>query len=264
MSDLFQVEGKAFIEALDKTKVKSSNSIDLSDVFDVYVELAVQSTNAVDKDTLRSLVFNQFKKYGDFDNKVRETAQTVTDIKESTGKVITAIEQENTQNIQEEYDKLKTYSGRIQNLENGFLMDEHSTLFNRQYLFTKNLSEELKFQNDGILFFLYIEDIYDIKEHYGSIIVKSIIKKFAQSAKSALAKSKTLLIHYDNNAFVILADEKSSHDIRSALTLLHRSFEIKKFKVGNKTLSFNFGYKESAFTKNQLFEGIYNKLRKEH
>jgi diguanylate cyclase (GGDEF)-like protein len=233
----------------------------LADIFEIYVDLASQSTNAVTKDMLRSLIFKQFKKYGDFDKQVRDTAQTVSDIKENTGNVITAIEEDNKENIKIAFDKLKACDTRMQELENGFLVDETTSLFNRQYLFSKLLSDELKFKDDGVLFLLWVDDIEGHEDKYGPIVIKSIIKKFAQSTKSALAQSNVALIRYEDNEFVILVDKASAHEVQNALKILHRTFEVKKFKIsGAKTLSFNFSFKEAAFKANQIFGELYHSL----
>lgn len=262
MSELFQVEGEAFIQALQTQELQKHPSISLRDIFEIYVELASNSTNAVDKEMLRKLIFRQFKQYGDFDEQVRETAKTVCDITTTTGEVMDAIKNDDTENIKTAYDKLQGYNTRMQELESGMFVDETTNLFNRQYLLSKILNEELKFKNDGVLFYLHIQDIEELDQQYGPIVVKSIIKKFAGDAKKNLNSVQTPLINYDQNEFIIVTNDKDASDIRNKLKILQKALSIKKFKIpGDRTLSFSFDYGESAFKEHLLFEGLFNKLK---
>ncbi len=262
MSELFQIKGEDFIRSLQSEKVDRYSNVSLHDIFEVYVELANQSTNALDKNMLRKLIFKQFKQYGDFDEQVRETAKTVCDITTTTGEVIDAIKNDNTDTIKTAYDKLQGYNSRMQELENGMLIDENTTLFNRQYLLSKVLDQDLKFQEDGILFYLHIEAIEDLDEQYGSIVVKGIIKKFATDAKKNLNTAETPLINYDHNEFLIVCSEKAASDVRNKLKIFKKALSIKKFKIpGDKTLSFSFDYDETAYKAALLFEGTLNKLK---
>lgn len=258
MSDLFQVDGSEFVTLLNSKAVSNTENITLVDIFEAYVEVAHNNSNAVDKNLLRSLIFKQFQKYGDFDDKVRETAQAVSDITETTGEVIDAIQSDNKEHIENAYNKLKTYKSNMDAIEDSFFIDEGTSVYNRKYLFSKILNANLALKEGGKLFVLQIEDVDSISDDYGPIVLKSVTKKFAQSTKSALKSSEAELIRYDDNEFIIIASASNHSEIHNTLQLLHRTFEMKKFKlVGEKTLAFNFSIKEAMLNQGMLFEDVY-------
>lgn len=258
MSDLFQVDGVDFVEKLEEKSINKNNNISLIDIFESYIEVAQQSVNAVTPELLRSLVFKQFQSYGDFDEQVRETAQTVSDITDTTGDVISAIEKDDKEDIKMAFNKLKVYKNRMSEMEDGLYLDEQTQALNRKYLFVKKLNEKLTFKNDGVLFLLHIEGAEELEELYGSIVVKSVMKKFVKMSNQALEPCETPLIKYENNAFLVMTDSENQNRVHSILQALHRTFEVKKFKlVGEKTLSFNFSSTEKAFKKDMPFEAFY-------
>ena len=261
MSDLFQVDGSDFVKKLEDKSISQSSNISLHDIFEAYIEVASASTNAVTPNLLRSLVFKQFKSYGDFDDEVRETAQTVSDITETTGDMINAIEKDDKVNMEAAFNKLKEHKSHMCDMEDKIYLDENTKAYNRKYLFVKKLDEKFTFKSDGVLFLLQVEGVEELDELYGQIVVKSVIKKFVQMANKVLEVCETPLIQYEQNAFIIMADKDKQSQVHSVLQALHRTFEVKKFKlVGEKTLAFNFILSETAFKKDMPFEAFYDTL----
>jgi len=261
MSDLFKVDGASFIKVLDTKNVGDKSNISLVDIFESYIEVAVASTNVVPANKLRSLIFKQFQKYGDFDDQVKSVAQTVSDISGATSEVITAIDEDNKEGITNAYNKLKTYEEKLNEMEEGIYVDELTKVFNRKYLLGKELNADMNFKTSGRIFYLLIENLESIDDLYGPIVTKSVLKKFAQSVNKALEPVDATLIRYDDNEFIILSSEERAEDIQNTLKLLHRTFEIKKFKLsGEKTLAFNFTIHEANFEEGKAFEESYQSL----
>lgn len=261
MSDLFQVNGVDFVKKLEDKSMNQSSNISLHDIFEAYIEVASDNIDAVEPNLLRSLVFKQFQSYGDYDDQVRKTAQTVSDITETTGDMIHAIEEDNKEHMKAAYNKLKEHKSHMCKMEDKLYIDEQTHAFNRKYLFVKKLDEKFSFKDDGVLFLLQVENVDSLEELYGSIVVKSVTKKLVQTANKALESCGTALIRYENNAFVIMTDRENQGKVHDTLQALHRTFEVKKFKlVGDKTLVFNFMFSEKEFKKYSLFESVYNTL----
>lgn len=261
MDDLFKVSGENFLLALNNEHIETAEDISLLNIFDIYVKLAMEDCNVIDESTLRSFIFNQFKKYGDFDKEVRKTAQIVSEIVTTTGEAITAIESDKKDDLSTAVNKLKDYEGRIQEQSKAQFTDDVTGLSNRSYLFSKLLHEDMQFKENGTLFLIQIEELANLDEQYGPIITKSIMRKFSKTLQKAFAKYELELINYEYNEFLILAAEDNVEVVEKTLELLHTNFETKKFKIpGDKVLEFNLSFKDAYYKKDQAFSLIYQTL----
>ena len=253
MAELFEVSGSGFIEALEQRSLAQKNTLNLLDVFEAYVALAAQSSNACEPNMLRSLIFKQFQQYGDHDKEVQQTAKAVSDIVDTTDEVITAIENKDDTQLSNAYEKLKNHQEKIISINNAIIKDEFG-IYNRKYFYISLLGADHIYTEHGFLFSLYVQDLESIEADFGPLVVRSILKKFSQTTQKGLAESPCDLIHYEDNAFLILALQKDAKDIRTILKLLHRTFEVKKFKVpDSKQLTFNFHYDELVVQKGETF-----------
>lgn len=261
MDDLFEVSGEKFLLALNNNNIGTVKDISLEKIFDIYVKIAIENCNIIDEITLRSYIFKQFKKYGDFDKDTRETAQIVSEIATTTGEVITAIEADKKEDISNAVKKLKVYESRIQEQTNKQFTDEGTNLRNRSYLFSEMLHDDMQFKETGILFLIQIKELDKLDEEYGRIITKSIIKKFSKTIQETVTQYELELINYDYNEFVILATEGNVKEVENTLKVLHDTFSTKKFKIpGDKVLEFNFASQAAYFKKGQEFTKIYKKF----
>jgi diguanylate cyclase (GGDEF)-like protein len=258
VSDLFQVDGEGFIQTLTKKSLYDSDNINLHDVFEAYVEMAVASSNACEPNMLRSLIFKQFQKYGDFDQEVQKTAKAVSNIANTTDEVMNAIENDDQEHLKSAYDKLKVYEKDINAINEGILKDEYTGLYNRKYFFTHVLDDELNYKEHGFLFTIIVDEADQIEDLYGAIVLKSILKKFSQMAQNSLKNSGQNIIKYDDNEFLLFSDQKSANDVRSVLKLLKKILEVKKFKItDNKSIEFNFNYEEVPVKTGETFDSPF-------
>lgn len=259
MSELFSVGGKDFVAKLDEKFGQNEKGVTLVDIFETYIDMAASTTNMLDKNMLRALVFKQFKNYGDFDQQVQETAQTVSHISESTENVVNAIERNDTGAIKHAYNELKKYQKRIFELEENLFTDDLTKVLSRKYLFSKVLSHsQFTFKEDGVLFAMGIDNLEQINDTYGPSVADSALKKFSQTVDTALKQRGTQLIRYTGNEFIALTTPEQKKDIDVALKLLQKSFQTKKFKAPNdQSLQFNFHYSGVDYKKDAHFDDIY-------
>lgn len=260
MSELLSIKHSSFADAM-KEKFESDQNITSVDVFDTFVSTLSQETNVLSKEKLQGLVFRQFKSYGDFDKTMEEMAQNVSDIKQSTHDVITAIDTKDTGALKNAYDQLKSYEARIQKLEEDIYTDELTGIYNRKYLLNHELDKESKFKTDGTLIHININNFAQINKEHGHEAGDAVLKFVSKMCQKNLRSLGIHLIRYLGIQFIAISKEHVSNKAVKSCRQTIDTIMSKKFKTHNgEVLNIDLQILEAKIKKGEEFQSVYENL----
>ncbi len=238
-------------------KFNEDQNITSLDVFDAFVAALEKDTNVLDSEALKALVFNQFKSYGDFDKTMNEVAQKLTQINESTGHAIKAIDEQDTSGLKDAYSKLKAYQERINELEQDVYTDDLTGAYNRKYLLGKELDEDENFQTDGHLMHLRINNFLTINKEHGHESGDAVLRFVTKSLQKRLRPMGIHLIRYLGVQFVALVKPAVAKKVERIFNETVNTILEQKFKTHEaKVFSIKLEFEHQAYKKGDCFRDI--------
>lgn len=227
------------------------------DIFDTFVSALGQDTNVLDGDALKALVFNQFKNYGEFDKTMHEVAQRLSEIHESTGDAIKAIDEKDTGGLKDAYSKLKAYQKRINELEEDIYTDDTTGVYNRKYLINQELGEDETFKTEGHLMHISINNFLAINKEHGHEAGDAVLRFVSKSLSKRLKPMGVNLIRYQGVKFVAMAKPVISKKVEKVFEETVNTILEQKFKTqAEKVLSIEVQFAQQAYSKGQSFKDI--------
>ncbi len=243
------------------THVGDDQAITSLDVFDAFVAALEKDTNVLDGEALKALVFNQFKSYGDFDKTMNEVAQRLTQIHESTGDAIKAIDNKDTGGLKEAYSKLKAYQKRIDELEQDMYTDDVTGVYNRKYLLNQELAEDETFKAEGHLMRITINNFLSINKEHGHESGDAVLKFISISLNKHLKPMGVHLIRSEGVRFIALAKPLVSKKVEKVFEETVNKILEQKFKThAGKILNIEVQFAQHPFKKGQNFHSVYDNL----
>ncbi len=242
-------------------KFNDKQSITSLDVFDAFVSALEKDTNVLDGKALKALVFSQFKVYGDFDKTMNEVAQRLSEIKESTGDAIKALDSKDSVGLKDAYAKLKLYQKRIDELEKDIYTDDVTGIYNRKYLINRELMKDETFKEDGYLMRITINNFLAINREHGHEIGDTVLKYVSQLFKKHLQNIGVQLIRYEGVKFIALIKPVISKKAQKVFEETVKMILEHKFKTHNgDILSIEVQFCEHSYSKGESFNRVYDEL----
>jgi len=232
-----------------------------ADIFDTFVHALHKATNVLNEEDLKVLVFKQFKSYGDFDKTMRDVAQNVSHIHQSTKDAITAIDSNDTSALKNAYTQLKDYQKRIHELEEDIYTDDITGMYNRKFLFNHELDEKDAFKYDGILMHLCVKNFQEINKEHGHEAGDVVLKFVSKMLQKDLKSMGVHLIRYMGVQFVCVAKENVSAKVQSVFRDSVDLILSKKFKTHEgEVLNIELELQQRLFRKGQSFQEVYENI----
>ena len=260
MSELLSIKHSCFTDAMNEN-FESDQDITSINVFDTFVYALSKDTNVLSEEKLKGLVFRQFKGYGDFDETVQEVAQSVSDIKQSTKDVISAIDNNDGNALKSAYEQLKSYEARILSLEEDIYTDDLTGIYNRKYLFNHELDKQGQFKTDSVFLHVSINNFSQINKEHGHEAGDAVLKFVSKMCQKNLKVMGIHFIRYLGVNFVALAKNsvstKASKTCRNTVDLILG----KKFKThSGEVLNIELQLIETEVKQGQVFQEVYESL----
>lgn len=257
MPKLLAISYAAFKQEMDAA-FEETQEITSLDMFDAFVAAFHKATNVLEEDKLRSLIFNQFKTYGDYDKQMCDLAKNVSEIHQSAQDAINAIDNNDKAALKDASSQLNEYKQRIAELEKEMYTDETTGVYNRKYLVNNNLDKNKKMKTSGFLMRLSINNFAQInKEHgheAGDIVLKFVSKLLQKNLKTVGIE----LIRYMGVQFVALPKEVVSRKTEKIFQDTVDLVLSKKFKTHDgKILHIELQFDERPFKTGDDFQEIY-------
>ncbi len=261
MAKLLTITHTEFKKEMD-ARFDENQDITSLDVFDTFVEALQKDTNVLDSEALKALVFNQFKAYGDFDKTMNEVAEKLSQIHESTGHAIKAIDEDDTSGLKDAYAKLKAYQKRINELEQDVYSDETTGAFNRKYLINHELDKDENFKTDGHLMYLTVNNFLDINREHGHESGDAVLKLIGKSLHNRLRPMGMHLIRYLGVRFVALAKPSVAKKVENIFEETVTTLVQKKFKTHQGgVFSVEVEFEHTPYSKGQSFQKVCESLQ---
>lgn len=256
MAKLLTITHSEFKKEMDANFSEDQNITSL-DIFDTFVAALEKDTNVLDSEALKALVFNQFKTYGDFDKTMNEVAQKLSEIHESTGDAIKAIDDKDTGGLKDAYSKLKAYQKRINELENDIYTDDVTGSYNRKYLMSQELDKDENFKSDGHLMYIKVNNFVNINREHGHESGDAVLRFVSKTLQKKLRPMGVHLIRYLGSHFLALPKPLVSKKVEGVFietvdTILKQKLKTQDGDVFSVELEFE----QQAYNKGQSFKNI--------
>lgn len=184
-------------------------------------------------------------------NKIKQTEhqahESTVFLRKSINSAQEAIKNKDENRLQEITNSLTILENKIKKLQSQIFFDDLTALYNRRWLYENYLTEE-KFQTDGILVFLDIDEFKYINDIHGHLIGDKVLKLLAQSLKKLkdthavryagdefLLISKTVSKTKMNNMLINLLKRLQSTGLKSQTSIFHVTFSygVTEFEQGD-------------------------------
>ena len=261
MAKLLTITHTEFKKEMDANFGEDQNISSL-DIFDTFVAALEKDTNVLDSEALKALVFNQFKTYGDFDKVMNEVAQKLTEIYESTGDAIKAIDDKDTGGLKDAYAKLKDYQQRIDELEADVYTDDITGAYNRKHLMSKELDKDENFKSDGHLMYIKINNFVDINKEHGHESGDAVLRFVSKSLQKKLQPMGVHLIRYLGSRFITLAKPLVSKKVEDVFDETVNKILKQKLKThdGN-VFAIELEFEQQDYSKGQNFKSVADSFK---
>ncbi len=260
MASLLNITHTEFRKEMDAS-FDSDQAITSVDIFDSFVHALGKKTNVLEEEELKALVFKQFKSYGDFDKTMKEVAQNVSGIHQTTQDAINAIDSKDSGALKKAYLQLKDYEHRILELEEDLYRDDVTGAYNRKYLSNHELDENNQFKYEGVLIYLNIDNFRQVNKEHGHEAGDAVLKFVSRLLQNHLKSAGVNLVRYMGVEFVCVVKKDVS---TKAETILKETVDLvlgKKFKTHEgEILSIELQFSQQPFSKGQSFQEVYESL----
>jgi diguanylate cyclase (GGDEF)-like protein len=193
------------------------------------------------------------------DNIVKNTNKNLETLQTSTKNAQEAIISKDTAQLGKITEDLESMKKEIHELQQELFTDTLTKAHNRKWFNNVYLHNQ-KFQLDGFLIFIDLNDFKQINDTYGHIIGDMVLKYLSNFLKKEVSFKSKHVVRYAGDEFILLIDDKVSYD-----TVLHELNEIQekltkqKLKIkssNNITFNFGFSYGLVAYKKNEQSERV--------
>lgn len=184
------------------------------------------------------------------DDIVKSTNKNIENLQTSTKNAQQAIVSKDSTKLGKITDDLEKMKKEIHLLQQELFADTLTKAYNRKWLNTVCLHDD-KFQSDGFLAFIDLNEFKKINDTYGHLIGDMVLKYLSNFLKKEVAFQQRHVVRYAGDEFLLLIDDKVSHNkVREELDRIQEKLTKQKLKIkssNNITFSFGFSYGLVAF-----------------
>lgn len=192
-----------------------------------------------------------------------KTMSHIDTLSQETTNAKNAIEQNDKNQLEKITKNINELQKEVNALMEQVYLDALTKTKNKKWIFSKYLNNTDKFQNDGILLSIQINDIAHITKQYGEILANNVLKYICNFIDKKLANENleyTLCRYTNDNFFVLIHNQ----DIRYLNSLL-KNFQNELMKLTLKSnsgviLKTSFEYILEQFYKNDNFYSLLENL----
>jgi GGDEF domain-containing protein len=192
-----------------------------------------------------------------------KTMSHIDTLSKETTNAKNAIEQNDKNQLEKITKNINELQKEVNALMEQVYLDALTKTKNKKWIFNKYLNNTDKFQNDGILLSIQINDIAHITKQYGEILANNVLKYICNFIDKKLANENIeyTFCRYTNDTFFIFIHNQ---DIRYLNSLL-KNFQNELMKLTLKSnsgviLKTSFEYILEQFYKNDNFYSLLENL----
>ncbi len=163
-----------------------------------------------------------------------------------------AIEKENREVLQEVKEHMRELQNKIAKLENEIYIDTLTKVYNRKWLFDKELQNEV-FKESGVMTFIDLDNFKSINDNYGHLAGDKVLLLVA----NMLVKLEGCeIVRYGGDEFILISYRQTKEEIERELTLLNDSFNNKSLKFQGNTFKISLSFGSHTFQAEESFKEI--------
>ncbi len=163
-----------------------------------------------------------------------------------------AIEQENREVLQEVKEHMRELQNKIAKLENEIYIDTLTKVYNRKWLFDKELENDT-FKESGVMTFIDLDSFKSINDTYGHLAGDKVLLLVA----NMLVKIEGCeILRYGGDEFILISYLRNKTEIEHDLHLLNESFTNKSLKFQGKTFKISLSFGSSTFHEGDTFKEV--------
>lgn len=213
--------------------------------------------NVEDKDVMLNGVVQDLKQSEAI---FKKTSENLVDLNYSAKSAVEAIKNKDEIALQKIQSDLITLQAKVQLLENELFTDPLTKAYNRKWFFDNFLLNE-RFQQDGCLAFIDVDNFKSINDLHGHLIGDLVLKYLVVYLKNKLENQEfTKIVRYAGDEFIIIfANQQAIKTLNKKIELMQDNLERNKFSPKNDpkhTFSFSFSYGIVEYNENDTFENI--------
>lgn len=194
---------------------------------------------------------------------MNQTISHIDTLSEQTNNAKNAIEQNDTNQLKHITNSINTLQKEINTLMEQVYLDSLTKTKNKKWIFNKYLNNTDKFQNDGTLLYIRINDIAHITKQYGEILANNVLKYVCTFIDKKLQTEnfEFSFCRYTNDDFFIFIHNQDS----KYLTALANNLQNELMKLTLKSnsgiiLKTSFNYTLEKFYRHENFYSLLENL----
>lgn len=214
--------------------------------------------NMEDEESVISHIQTEAEK---FDKIVSQTGESLDSLSTISTNVTAAITSQDLGMLAHANQMLTNMKKTIEELQEEVYKDSLTNVFNRKWL-VRNCLEDEKFQTNGVMAFIDINEFKYINDTYGHLLGDQVLKYLANMLKKELKSNDTSIIRYAGDEFIIMYKTNIGEiDLfRDQLHKLHVKLSSQKVKAKNtEPFNFSFSYGLSTYNSGESFSDILSK-----
>ncbi len=185
--------------------------------------------------------------------KIQKVTQEGTQaLKENIDLATVAIHDKDEEALTAIKEHMSALQKRISALEEEVYIDDLTKAYNRKWLFDKVLVND-KFENDGVLTFIDLDNFKTINDSYGHIAGDKVLFLISNLLKKLEGVD---VIRYGGDEFVMISFEKDVGYIEDYIEKINQGFTTKSFKFQGHTFKVSLSSGSSSFKMGENFHQI--------
>lgn len=187
----------------------------------------------------------------------------ISELKDETKDAKNAILNKNSNALDDVLEKIIKLEKEILSLNNELFIDEITKTFNRKWLYTKFLTKDALFEEDGFAILFDVNDYFYIQKEYGELLANNLLifatKFISQKLKDEKIEAK--IVRYLDNKFFIFIENQDENEIQNFILNLKQLLSNTTLKSNSGLyIKANYEFKMEIFKKNEDSKEIFEKL----
>jgi len=201
--------------------------------------------------------------YKNIEKYINLITSSVNELKNETKNASTAILNKDNDTLSDIYKKMITLEKEIELLNNELFIDETTKTYNRKWLYSKFLNENLYFKDNGICTLVDIIDYEYIQKEYGELLAKNFLI-FVINFISQKLKDENydfyITRYFDDKFFIFILNENQSSIVNYLLNLEQMLLNTTLKSHSGLYIKANYKFKVESFSTKDESKSVFEKL----
>lgn len=195
------------------------------------------------------------------DNIVKKTNENLDLLHQSTNNAQKAIEINDINSLKQINSELVDMKEQINYLQKELFSDPLTGAYNRKWFSDYYLKDD-RFQNDGFIAFIDLDNFKSINDKYGHIIGDQVLKYLVKFLEKELKYPGIDIVRFAGDEFLVIINKKSTIlNAQRLLTEVQEKLSHQKLKSAKiKELHFSFSFGFSHFSQGDYSEDVLNQV----